>query len=247
MDHPLLETRAAILMRLLQAATRDAPNPAHRRALNFADALILDDDRFGARLFPLPNIGNVTAKSLQSTYYACRLFGLTPRNGAILEIGGGFGAVASRLLRIRPDVTYMLTDLPMNLILTYAYLRSHFGGAVYGALEGPIRPPQGTRVIVVPPWRLKELRGRASVVFNTMSFQHMDHRNHAFYGDVMRQLGARRLYHFNRQILQPNDRTVHVAASDYSFLDQFTVREETPFDQRWVEVVADRRPASEHS
>lgn len=235
------QTRGGLLMRLYKAATRVPDNPARRHVIDLADALMLDDDRFGARLFDLPGIGPVTAKSLQAMYYACRLISLTPVQGTILEIGGGFGAVASRVLRVRPDVTYILTDLPMNLILTYAYLRSHFGDAVYGAFEGPLAVPQGCRVLVVPPWRLKEFSGRASVVFNSMSFQHMDKRNHAYYGDVMRHFEARRLYHVNRQEPIPDDRTMEVPARDYSFLSQFDIREETPFDKRWIEVVADRK------
>lgn len=237
----LRETWAGLLHRLIRNAARRPDNRAARQALDFADALILDDGRFGARLSSLPDVGAVTQKSIHATFYACRLYSLVPERGSVLEIGGGFGALASRLLRIRRDISYVLTDLPVNLILTYAYLRSFFGATVYGAFEGPISPPPGTRVMVVPPWRLSELSGRISVVVNTMSFQHMDARNHAFYGDVMRHLKARRLYHINRQIISPGDRTVHIPASDYSFLDQFDVIENDAFDERWVEVLANRK------
>ncbi|MDF1791590.1 MAG: putative sugar O-methyltransferase [Thalassobaculaceae bacterium] len=239
---PILSTtRGGLFRRLHKAVAEDPKNTPLSRTLNVADALILDDDRFGARVFDIPGIGTVTAKSLQSTYYACRLSGLVPENGSVLEVGGGFGAAASRLLRIRPDVVYMLTDLPVNLILTYAYLRSHFGEQVYGAFEGPIRPPEGCRVIVIPPWRLGEFKGRASVVFNSMSFQHMDARNHRFYGDVMRHFQARKLYHLNREVISPGDKTVHIPASRYSFNDQFKIVREMVFDDRWVETVAERK------
>lgn len=244
---PILSSvRGGMLHRLYAAAAADPQDQALRGALDFCDALALDDDRFGARLFEAPGLGPVTAKSLQSTFYACRLYALTPKNGSVLEIGGGFGAVASRLLRIRPDVIYMLTDLPVNMVLTYAYLRSHFGDKVYGAFEGPIRPPKGTRVMIIPPWRLGEMTGRASVVFNTMSFQHMDARNHRYYGDVMRHFRARRLYHVNREIVAPGDRTVHIPASRYSFHDQFDIISRSPFDERWVEIVADRKDEAGH-
>ena len=238
----LREQRAGMLFRLARIAATYPYNADMGRALDLYDALATDDGRFDVRLFSIPELGSVTSKSLLAAYYACRIYPLVRSGGSILEIGGGFGAVAARVMRARPDVVYMLTDLPVNLILTYTYLRSHFGDAVYGAFEGPIRPPKGTRALIIPPWRLTELKGRASLVFNSMSFQHMDTRNHAFYGEIMRLYQARRLYHVNRQIVAPNDRTAEVPARFYSFLEQFSIVEDEEMDGRWIEVVADRLP-----
>jgi hypothetical protein len=241
---PLFQrNHAAMLFRLAAGALKEPGNRDRRYAIGVLDAVMGDDDRFGARLFNLPGFGVVTNKSMQAAYYAARTAALIPKRGSVLEIGGGFGAVAMRLLRVRPDVSYVLTDLPVNMVMTYAYLRSHFGDQVYGAFEGPIRPPKGTRVMIVPPWRLNEIGGRISLAINTMSFQHMDERNHRFYGDQMRRLSVETLYHLNRQDIRPGDITVRIHARDYSFLDQFEVISDEPFQGRWIEVVARRRAA----
>lgn len=171
------------------------------QGINWYDDAVLDDDRFGARLIDLPGIGPVTSKSIQSAYYASRIMSLVPRNGVVLEIGSGFGAVASRLLAIRPG--------PRN------------------------------RAIVVPPWRLASLPLQVDLAVNTMGFQHMDERNHAFYGDVMRRLGTRRLYHVNRNVVIEGVDTMVVPADRYSFMADYRIVETRGFDEKWIEVIAE--------
>ena len=209
--------------------------------IDWFDAAVLDDDRFGARLIELDGVGPITAKSIQSAYYACRVASLVPQGGVVLEIGGGFGAVASRLLAIRPDITYVLTDLPVNMVLTHTYLTSLYGDAVAGLWEDGDRPSPEHRALVVPPWRLAELPLRVDLAVNTMSFQHMDERNHAFYGDAMRKLGTRRLYHLNRETPIAGVDTMDVPASRYGFMADYSVVETDDFDARWVEVIAEAR------
>jgi len=213
--------------------------------IDWYDAAARDDDRFGARTIELPGLGTVTAKSLQAAYYACRVASLVPENGTVLEIGGGFGAVAARLLAIRPDITYVLTDLPVNMVLTHTYLTSLYGGAVAGLWEDGDHPSPEHRALVVPPWRLAELPLRVDLAVNTMSFQHMDERNHAFYGEVMRRLGTQRLYHVNRevQLRPPGQNSIVVPASRYGFLRHFEIRQSDAFAGRWIEVLADAQRA----
>lgn len=216
----------------------------YRRAapgIDWYDAAVADDDRFGARTVEIPGIGTVTAKSLQSAYYACRIASLVPRGGIVLEIGGGFGAVASRLLAIRPDVTYLLTDLPVNMVLTHTYLTSLYGDKVAGLWDDSDRPGDDKKLWMVPPWRLATLPVRVDLAVNTMSFQHMDERNHAFYGAAMKALGTRRLYHLNRNVHRgdPASDTMVVPAERYGFMADFRVVESTDFDGDWLEVIAD--------
>lgn len=217
-----------------------------RRApgIDYYDAAVIDDDRFGDRCVVLPGIGRVTGKSLQSAYYACRIASLVPRGGTVLEIGGGFGALASRLLAIRPDVTCVLSDLPVNMVLTHTYLSSLYGGAVAGLWEERDLPAPGQRILVVPPWRLTGLPISVDLTVNTMSFQHMDARNHAFYGTAMRRLGTKVLYHLNRNVFRGTDSlqdTMAVPADEYGFMADFEVIERHPFDDLWMEVVARAR------
>ncbi|WP_189988843.1 putative sugar O-methyltransferase [Thalassobaculum fulvum] len=209
--------------------------------IDWYDAAARDDARFDPRTAELPRLGTVTAKSLQAAYYACRIVSLVPRNGTVLEIGGGFGMLASRLLAIRPDVTYVLTDLPVNMVLTHTYLASLYGDAVAGLWEDGDRPGPGQRALVVPPWRLAELPLQVDLAVNTMSFQHMDERNHAFYGDALRRLGTRRLYHLNREVPIAGWDTMDIPASQYGFMADYSVVETDDFDQKWVEVIAEAR------
>lgn len=211
--------------------------------IDWYDAAAADDDRFGGRVMEIPGVGPVTSKSIQAAYYACRMMHLVPENGVVLEIGGGFGAVASRLLAIRPDVTYVLTDLPVNLMLSHTYLASYYGDAVAGLWNDSDRPGPGHRALVVPPWRLASLPVEVDLTVNTMSFQHMDARNHAFYGNAMRALGTRRLYHLNRTVHRgdPAHDTMAVPADRYGFLADFRIVEQRDFDGQWIEVIAESR------
>lgn len=209
------------------------------QGIDWYDDAVLDDDRFGARLIDLPGIGPVTSKSIQSAYHASRIMSLVPRNGVVLEIGSGFGAVASRLLAIRPDITCVLPDLPVNVVLTHTYLTSLFGDAVTGLWAKSDRPGPQNRAIVVPPWRLASLPLQVDLAVNTMGFQHMDERNHAFYGDVMRRLGTRRLYHVNRNVVIKGVDTMVVPADRYSFRADYRIVETRGFDEKWIEVIAE--------
>ena len=76
------------------------------------DTLAKDDDRFGARLFPHPELGAVSAKSLQTAYYACRVLTYIPEKAIVVEIGGGYGALAARILRARPGAGYLQQMCP---------------------------------------------------------------------------------------------------------------------------------------
>jgi hypothetical protein len=211
--------------------------------INWYDSAIIDDDRFGARVLELPGVGTVTGKSLNASYYACRIMSLIPKNGVVLEIGGGFGCLASRLMAIRPDVTYLLSDLPVNMVLTHTYLTSLYGDAVTGLWQDDDTLSAGHRAVVVPPWRLRSLPLRVDLAVNTMSFQHMDQRNHLFYGGVMKTLGVRSLYHVNRNehMTTPEADTMVLPAEQYEFMKDFEIVESHDFDGRWIEVVAKAR------
>lgn len=217
-----------------------------RRApgIDWYDAAVHDDGRFGGRTVDLPGTGPVTAKSLQSAYYACRITSLVPPGGVVLEIGGGFGAVAARLLAIRPDITYVLTDLPVNMVLTHTYLTSLYGASVAGLWEEGDTAGAMQRVLIVPPWRLASLPLKVDLAVNTMSFQHMDERNHAFYGAAMKSLGTGTLYHVNRNVYlrNPATDTMAVPADRYSFMADHEIVDRHLFNDHWIEVIARARP-----
>ena len=108
---------------------------------------------------------------MQTAYYASRVLTYIPETAIIIEIGGGFGALASRIMRARPKAVYLSSDLPINMILTEAYLRSMFGDACKPAYNVHDDLPEGARSVIMPPWKFFRLKGRATIV-NTMSFQH---------------------------------------------------------------------------
>jgi len=137
----------------------------------------------------------------------------THRRISILEIGGGYGAMAYHLHRILPGSTYIIVDLPETLLLTASYLTLHNPDKqVY--LYDPRDP---TRIedpelrydfILVPPWRLWELcRWQFDLAINMHSFQEMsgeEVRDYVrFIAGTLKPCGA--MYSENRDTQPGND------------------------------------------
>ena len=55
-------------------------------------------------------------------HYAARLSALLPHGGTVVEIGGGYGGTALQLLKMRPDVHYVIIDIPETLYLAWYWL-----------------------------------------------------------------------------------------------------------------------------
>lgn len=134
------------------------------------------------------------------TYYYCRqierFFGR--RFGPVLEIGGGYGALAGEFVDYLETPVYFLVELPDAIPLAYFYLRIHLGRDVQVLHRAGDRVQPGARVVILPPWMLHELDLNMDLAINTMSFQHMNWLNLGFYFREIERLAIQRMYLVNR-------------------------------------------------
>jgi len=204
--------------------------------------LAQDDGAHGAQRWMVPGIGLVTEASIRYAYYAAALSEKLGKGQPIFEIGAGFGGLAQRLVPLLDPHRYIITDLPLNMLLAYTNLSGRFPGEV-GRIWLSTDRLGPARIQIVAPWRLTGLGLTADTAINTVSFQHMSMRNLEFYGDAMAALGVRQLYHVNRDVKRdPTD----VPCSSYPFRDRFEVAlsREFPFVGRNVreELMVARQP-----
>jgi putative sugar O-methyltransferase len=91
----------------------------------------------------------------------------------ILEIGGGYGALAYALTRILPDAQYVIVDLPSSLMHAGCYLNVAQSSHTLSASDG--RAPAPPRAIeLVPNTSAAGLGGRQfDLAINTASFSEM--------------------------------------------------------------------------
>lgn len=84
---------------------------------------------------------------------------------SVVEIGGGYGAMAYFLLRDRPATTYIGLDLPESLALTAYYLMKAFPQLrflLYGE-AAPARPvSRSYDVVLMPLWEMESLPCRSA-------------------------------------------------------------------------------------
>ncbi len=90
-------------------------------------------------------------------------------NPRILEIGGGFGAIASALLQSFPGCSYYICDLPESLLFSgwYLSLLGHRPVCVSTKLA------QSEQVLLVPNYLFHFIEGRFDLVINTLSMAEM--------------------------------------------------------------------------
>lgn len=108
-----------------------------------------------------------------------RLYGLG-RPPRILEIGGGYGALALALHQILGPVDYVICDLPESLLFSSLYL--FFAGGLQPHLDGP---PLIRGLRMLPNYRFSELLSaerRFDLVINTLSMSEMTRPQVEVYG-----------------------------------------------------------------
>ena len=125
---------------------------------------------------------------------------------SILEIGGGFGALALLYCRQFPLDTYYLVDLPENLLLAYINLTQ--GGIPVATIDNVHADFRG--VILLTGDEIASVN-KADIFVNTMSFQHMNLRNIEFFFSHLFRIQPKKMYFVNR--LEKRDPT------DISILD----------------------------
>jgi len=147
-------------------------------------------------------------------YYKERIkqFFVNTKLSHILEIGGGFGGLCNSLMSDNKlsIKTYVLIDLPENLILSYYYLKNLGYNIKFILSEENIidvvnrKLDKNERVIIfLSPWMfsgLDILDIKFELFINIMSFQHMTMDNIIYYFDTIRKLEIPFLYLVNRDL-----------------------------------------------
>ena len=139
------------------------------------------------------------ANLANSLYYAlvARYANLN-KASSILEIGGGFGGLMGRIGLTHPDKKLFLVELPRATILAYYYLKTKLHNAHLHYDPASLLLNTSSHVNVLCPWILKRLEQPIDLVINTMSFQHMNASNHAFYFENLRRLEVPFIFSLNR-------------------------------------------------
>jgi putative sugar O-methyltransferase len=137
-----------------------------------------------------------TARVSRRVFELRRALGHVPRS--IVEIGGGHGKFVRDVLRLAPGVRVVYCDLVFNLLLAARYLTRLHGSDVHLAWEDGVPIPADARIVLVPPWRLREVPFPVEVCCNFLSFQHMEAENIRYYGDALAALDVAVIYHHNR-------------------------------------------------
>jgi putative sugar O-methyltransferase len=104
----------------------------------------------------------------------CEQRGLAGRPLRVLEIGAGYGQVASQLIQ-RLDVrSYAVCDLPQNLLLSAFYLQASFPGRPAAFVRADAPPDDEAALLFTVPALLHRLAGPFDLVVNSYSFQEMN-------------------------------------------------------------------------
>lgn len=160
------------------------------------------DGVVGGRSHTVKIFGEEVPVSAHTLRVALRAFwmhgmlGHFPR--AVLEIGGGHGRFTRDLCMIMPGMRVVYCDLTFNLLLAARYLTRVFGSDVHLAWDDNEPIPSDARIVLLPPWRLREIPFQIEACCNFLSFQHMENRNVRFYSDRLTELDVAAIFHVNR-------------------------------------------------
>ncbi|MFX4220401.1 MAG: putative sugar O-methyltransferase [Thalassobaculum sp.] len=137
-----------------------------------------------------------TLRVAPRAFWMHNMVGHFPR--AVLEIGGGHGRFARDLRMLVPGMQVVYCDLTFNLLLTARYLTRVFGSDVHLAWDDDEPIPSDARIVLLPPWRLREIPFQVEVCCNYLSFHHMETRNVRYYSDRLTELDVAAIFHINR-------------------------------------------------
>lgn len=109
---------------------------------------------------------------------------LRPGNGAtVIEIGGGYGALAYFIKRMLPGARYFIVDIPTSLMFAGCYLALADPGRSIGVLPGMA---SSLDYCLVPASSLHAARiGPIDLAINTLSFQEMPSETVAGYAHYL--------------------------------------------------------------
>ena len=117
---------------------------------------------------------------------------------SVLELGSGYRGQAEVILKLYPDVRYVLCDIPPQVYVAEQYLKAVFPGEVSGYLETAAMPEidlgRTRRITIMAPWQLEHLVGNVDLFWNSASFQEMEPDVVANYAHVIQPHVERYVY-----------------------------------------------------
>lgn len=134
------------------------------------------------------NEDTVAYQERLSLLYRSGVFAHLPKRPRVLEIGGGYGALASAMLSAFPGCEYWICDLPESLLYSGLYLSLTRADAVR-VQSGDLRPATG--VNLMPNYffsRLDADRRGFDLVINTLSLSEMSAHQIECYASGVSQL-----------------------------------------------------------
>lgn len=122
----------------------------------------------------------------------------------VMEIGGGYGALARIFKSMVPDLAYIIVDLPESLFFAYCFLSLNFPNAKIKYVTKKSKADlDAFDFILVPVQLCESIRGEEfDVVINTGSLQEMPSVTVAFWmGFIQDVVSAKAFYSFNYFLL----------------------------------------------
>lgn len=147
------------------------------------------------RRFSLPN-NYLSDSGIRHSYYSNSISKFSNLK-SVLEIGAGFGGLASALLEGNKISKYFIVDLPENLLLEHFFL-AELGFNVLPWSHYCKDTNQIDCVVLMNGNDLVELDEEVDLLINTMSMQHMSRKNLDFYFNQIGRIEPKKLYLVNR-------------------------------------------------
>ena len=142
----------------------------------------------------------ITEANLANSFYYALVarYADLHKASSILEIGGGYGGLMGRIGLMHPDKKLFLVELPRATVLAYYYLKTKLHNVQLHYNPASLLLNTSAHVNVMFPWILSRLDQPIDLVINTVSFQHMNAANHAFYFENLRRLKVPFMFSINR-------------------------------------------------
>jgi SAM-dependent methyltransferase len=131
----------------------------------------------------------------------------------VLEIGGGYGALAHHLSSLATNTTYVIIDLPETLLFSAAYVSLHnpkanvyvYDPRDFAEVLGSKKGLSAYNFVFVPNYKLGELRAlKFDLVINQNSMGEMTASQVREYLDVIAEICTGEFYSFNLDRLSVN-------------------------------------------
>lgn len=132
----------------------------------------------------------------------------------VIEIGGGYGELAHKLLQAGVADRIVLVDLPPNLLIGLRIFSALWPGEVGLVLDEADLPLCDRRIVLMAPWMIEKAGLRFDLALNFISFQHFADHSLRYYLDRLAAADTPVILHENYVVAKAPDA---VDVRDYPF------------------------------